>query len=316
MHLVLRSESVAKLFFLVSCSGLLMYAVLAFYTFHTAYTNVNKLQKHQESNGLPNPYEYKFGKYKGLMKYILIWTMFNDTENKIGEGQKPFIDRDCRYVNCYLTTKKDFLNNDVTNFNAIVFDINKIKMWKKMFFPKLRSYEQKYIFYSDVSSDDVPICNINMDNYFNWTWTYKINSDIVSPFIEVKDLKGNVVAPRPVVNWNSNMTVLDEDEIKHLKQKKKAMAWVVTKCHTRNNRLLLARRLRRGFEQNDLIFDIYGCGHKNCPKGGCMKAIEREYYFYFVAEASFDEDYVTDEVLAAYHHYAVPVVLGGANYRR
>nr|XP_034836326.1 alpha-(1,3)-fucosyltransferase C-like [Maniola hyperantus] len=143
-----------------------------------------------------------------------------------------------------------------------------------------------------------------------------MDSDIFSPFFEVKDLEGNVVAPKPVVNWNSNMTLLDESDIEKLKDKKKAMAWIVTKCKTRNDRMLTAKRLQRLFRENALDFDIFGCGFQECPQEGCLKALERDYYFYYAPEDSHAKDYVTSEVLVGYDHYAVPIVNGGADYRK
>lgn len=38
-----------------------------------------------------------------------------------------------------------------------------------------------------------------------------------------------------------------------------------------------------------------------------------DYYFYFSIENSFSEDYVTEKLLHALKHYAIPVVYGGAN---
>lgn len=48
----------------------------------------------------------------------------------------------------------------------------------------------------------------------------------------------------------------------------------------------------------------------------CYALIESDYYFYLAFENSFCEDYVTEKILTATQHYAVPVVYGGANYSR
>ncbi|CAH2087882.1 unnamed protein product [Euphydryas editha] len=264
--------------------------------------------------GLTN-YEIKQDKYKDL-KYILFWTNENDTRNMFGEGQISFFEYNCSYANCYLTTDKYLINDDYTKFEAIIFDVHDLQVWNNNNFPSLRSYKQKYIFYGKESSDDIPICSAFANKYFNWTWSYKLDSDIVSPFIEVKDFQGNIVAPKRVVDWETNMTLLSEIELVHLKQKKKAMAWINKKCHTRNNRMKFAKRLQRAFKENLLDFDIYGCGQLDCRNEKCLEAIKRDYYFYFAPEDSNTEDYVSAEVITAYNQFAVPIVVGGANYHK
>ncbi|CAH0719029.1 unnamed protein product, partial [Brenthis ino] len=260
--------------------------------------------------------EIDVGSEKYNMKYILLWTTVNNSLSNIGDGQTPFIDHACLYTNCFLTTDKYLLNEDYINFDALIFDVNDLRNWNEMTFPETRSLHQKYIFHSDTSSYDAPICNYIADNYFNWTWTYKLNSDIVNPFIEIKDFEGNVLAPKESVAWESNITEVTEEEIKFFKEKRKTMAWIVSKCNTVNDRMMFAKMLRSAFQKNSLVFDIYGCGYLECPKGGCLEIIKKEYYFYFAAEESNTEDYVTDEVITAYSNYAVPIVFGGANYSK
>lgn len=66
--------------------------------------------------------------------------------------------------------------------------------------------------------------------------------------------------------------------------------------------------------------DVYGqCGNKQCRRSkmkDCLKLIEKNYYFYFAFENSFAKDYVTEKLLHALNHYAIPVVFGDANYTR
>lgn len=315
MYFVLRTEAFAKLFFLVSCTGLLMYAILAFYTFHTAYSSISQSQLNEDNTpNLPVPGDRYLKKHMRDLKYILVWTL-NET-SEMGTRQEPFISQECMYSNCYLTDNKFLLGNDYTQFDAIVFDVRMFVNLLKKGLPDSRSYNQKYILYSHVSSDDVPVCSVLADNYFNWTWTYRFDSDIFAPFIEVKDLEGNVVAPKPEVNWIFNMTSLDVSVLRNLMHKKKAVAWIVNKCVTRNDRMLKAKRYQKIFRANELDFDIFGCGNQECPAEGCLKAIERDYYFYYAPEDSNAKDYVTKEVVIGYNHYAVPIVDGVADYKK
>ncbi|KAL0879535.1 hypothetical protein ABMA27_003273 [Loxostege sticticalis] len=314
MYIALKTEAFAKLFFLVSCAGLVMYGILAFYTFHTAYTTVVDLEKYNQN--FPLFEGYKGDRFYTDLKYILVWTTPEYFQNPLGEGQAPFVKYDCPFYNCYLSTKKDLLNGDYKNFDAVFMDIGFLRKWKKMALPRVRSPAQKYIFHSMRSSDETPICTINSDNYFNWTWTYKLSSDIVTPFIEVRDLEGNRISPRLTVRWKSNMTKLSQKDKERMNTKKKAVAWVMNSCRTRTNRMVFVKSLRNALREHSLELDIYGCKMLPCPNDDCRKLLERDYYYSLVYESSHAEDYVTDEVLKAYHHDVVPIVKGGANYQR
>ncbi|KAM3965946.1 alpha-(1,3)-fucosyltransferase C [Aphomia sociella] len=318
MYLVMKTESFAKLFFLISFTGLIMYAIIAFYTFHTAYTTVTDMEQYQERiQGLPNP-EIIFGKdrFAKDLKYILVWTTPDRFTNPFGEGQMPFISNTCSYINCYITSKKTLLNRDNRNFDAVIFDVHNLRHWKNIHLPRERSIRQKYVFYGKRSSDDTPICALFVDKYFNWTWTYKLHSDIVSPFIEVKNLKGDIVAPSLYMKWIENMTDLTIKQVQELKLKTKAVAWIITNCQTRyhTKRMMFAKELQQALKEYSLVLDIYGCRNLECPSESCLKAIEEGYYFYLAYEDSITEDYVTEEVLKGYNHSAVPIVFGGANY--
>ena len=291
-----------------------MYVALAFYSFHTAYTTVAQTGKYQERF---NNSEDRFEKD---LKYILVWDNYKrDTKNVPVlpyEGQQTFIDNNCPEINCYITTNQSILNNDYRNFDAIVFNMTLMKQLG--FFHKLptnRTKRQKYIFYGMQAADNHPICNIRADNFFNWTWTYKFYSDIFTPFIEVKDLDGRVVAPSRRVFWTTHLKPTTEHDIRKVNTKTKAIAWFIEDCNYEMKKMILPK-LTRALKGFNLTIDVYGCRHKQCPKEGCLKAIERDYYFYFAVETSSSEDYVTAEVLKAYHHDAVPVVVGAADYTK
>lgn len=102
------------------------------------------------------------------MKYILVWTNIYGIEE---EGQKYFISKNCKHINCYIT-KNDSLFNDVRYFDAILFDGQDVSR-DIIALPQLRSTMQKYVFVAKESSDNFPVCNKIYDNFFNWTWTYR-----------------------------------------------------------------------------------------------------------------------------------------------
>ncbi|XP_046970842.1 alpha-(1,3)-fucosyltransferase C-like [Vanessa cardui] len=321
MYLYLKIGYFVKLFFLITFLGLFTYTILTFYTFQTAYSNMSQLELNQDkieifSNPEVKQQDIRTDKFKNL-KYVLLWTSYNNnTENIIGEGQTPFFENRCTYTNCFLTGDKYLLNEDYTKFDAVIFDVHQLQVWDVKNLPISRSLHQKYIFYGKVSSEDFPICSAYSNKYFNWTWSYKLDSDIVSPFIEVRDFDGNVVAPKLNVNWEPKMSVISEAVKEQLKQKKKAIAWINKKCQSRDNRMVFAKRLQIAFKQSSLDFDIYGCGKLVCSRKSCLETIKRDYYFYFSPEDSNMDDYVSAGVLTAYDQFAVPIVYGGANYSK
>ncbi|KAI5639831.1 glycosyltransferase family 10 (fucosyltransferase) c-term domain-containing protein [Phthorimaea operculella] len=251
-------------------------------------------------------------------KYILLWTVDNP-ENPIGEGHEPFKRYNCLHQNCHITTNKNLLH-DYTDFHAIVLNSSYLKRWKKSDLPQRRSQAQKYIFFSTNSSEESIICNAQADNFFNWTWTYKLYSDIFNPFFEVRNLKGDVVAPSFKVVWEK---YVDEDiDLMAINKttKSKAMAVIWKNCKSTNVQLqfkIFVAMMKPYLEKESLQFDVFGCEHKKytCDKN-CLKNITDNYYFYWVHEISVSEDYVTDELMNAIETNTIPVVYGLADYSR
>ncbi|KAL4717377.1 hypothetical protein ACJJTC_017264 [Scirpophaga incertulas] len=96
---------------------------------------------------------------------------------------------------------------------------------------------------------------------FNWTSTYRRDSDIVAP------------------NYAANKT--------------KKVAWFVSNCHARNRRLQYARQLAKF-----ISVDIYGaCGSHHCPRTdpNCLEMLDRDYKFYLAFENSNCRDYITEK---------------------
>ncbi|OWR48689.1 hypothetical protein KGM_213772 [Danaus plexippus plexippus] len=107
-----------------------------------------------------------------------------------------------------------------------------------------------------------------------------------------------------------------------IKKKKKAVAWFLTDCNTKNSKTIgtLASYVETLLNKRNLTLDVYGwCGNLRCPKNRieeCLVLLKKDYYFYFAFELVSKEDYVTEEILEPLQNYAVPIVYGGANYSR
>lgn len=252
--------------------------------------------------------------------YILLWT-HTDMEpfGSLNPKRKSFSLINCEYQNCYITGGSNYFDDmtdyDVILFNAVDTRIDNINL------PEVRTDNQIYVFASMESAKIFPISE-NFNWIFNYTWTYKLKSDIFYPYVIVRNKRGEVVAPDKKVKWmDVNKMKPTKQNIKdRLKNKKKAAAWFVSNCLAHNDRFNYVRNLREALTSYDLEIDIYGgCGYSYCPKENmdeCLALVESEYYFYLAFENSLSEDYVSEKVLYALDHFSVPVVYGGANYTR
>lgn len=256
-------------------------------------------------------------KADGLI-YILMWTPSNEPPFTILDmEQKSFTKRNCRFKNCFLTNNSLYFN-DVRDFDVILFNAVNLA---DIEIPSSRFEEQKYVFASRESPINFPIPS-RYEDLFNLTWTYKLDSDINFAFIVVKNKNGKVIGPTTTIRWmdSKKMKHAPESITNHLRNKKTAAAWFVSHCDTPSQREIFVQRLKNEMSKYELKIDIFGwCGDLTCPKDRmeeCYALLESDYYFYLSFENSFCEDYVTEKLLTALKHFAVPVVYGGANYTR
>ena len=140
---------------------------------------------------------------------------------------------------------------------------------------------------------------------FNWTMTYRFDSDIVYPysFLAKRD---NGSIPKDI----------DHDRIYN--EKDKDVIWLVSHCHTKSKREDYVKEL-----STVINVDIYGgCGKKfSCPKGSggnniekCDIAFARRYKFILAFENTFYLDYVTEKVFHWFNLDMIIVGRGGTNY--
>ncbi|XP_050668751.1 alpha-(1,3)-fucosyltransferase C-like [Leptidea sinapis] len=254
------------------------------------------------------------------LKYILQWTRrFSAPFDFMGEGNSAFIQNKCKFTNCYVTDDTQYFL-DHREFDAIAFNSRDvIHLWPFQM-PQHRSPKQKYIFGGMESPDFFPACSENLDGFFNWTWTYKLDSNFRWGYITIYDLNENVVGPKIDMIWPIKMEPISEELKVKLSIKTKAVAWFVSHCKTKRRREEFVAVLSDELEKWGWTVDIYGaCGPLSCPRSdssSCFKMIEEQYHFYLSFENSFAEDYVTEKLLTALNNYAVPVVFGGADYTR
>ncbi|XP_075982252.1 alpha-(1,3)-fucosyltransferase C-like isoform X1 [Anticarsia gemmatalis] len=252
------------------------------------------------------------------LKYILLWPESDYAPlSFFQEGQKSFIDKNCSVTNCYVAVDRYFFGKSFNKFDAIAFNGRTININD---LPRVRSIHQKYIYFNMESSDNYPLCQAEYDGFFNWTSTYRLDSDIPIPYLLVRDKMGAFVAPKRDVHWINDTSKIDDEFVPEIGNKTKAAAWFVSNCNSRSKRHEFVKALQEALKPYGLTVDVYGnCGPFKCPRkqyAECDLKLKKEYFFYMSLENSFAEDYVTEKLLTALKNDLVPIVYGGANYSR
>ncbi|CAK1596381.1 unnamed protein product [Parnassius mnemosyne] len=332
----MRNSYFIKIFFACATVSILVFLYLSLKELRYNYKNVISSSKMYEMETNIDKLIEKVSEYedklantsvttesnKSKLKYILRWTSSQNVPFVyMGEGQSGFIERNCPYTNCFVTGDRNYLD-DYTKFDAIAFSGPEVVRMNKNSLPIKRSPHQKFAFATIESADNYPVCSNKLDGFFNWTWTYKLDSEAKWGYIVVRDSEKKVVGPKTIMHWmklEEMNPVSDELKIQ-LSKKSKAAAWFVSNCYSRSGREKFVKDLQQQLKKFDLNVDVYGkCGPLKCDRDKedeCYKMIENDYYFYLSFENSFSEDYVTEKLLHALKHNAIPIVYGGANYTR
>ncbi|GLV43736.1 alpha13-fucosyltransferase C [Carabus blaptoides fortunei] len=226
-------------------------------------------------------------------KTILYWDTFHGAKDMgIGLGYQIFAN--CSIRSCIVTDNRTFL--PVDRFDAIIFHGARYSL-KQNGKPKNRTIDQKYIFYSLESYYNTDFDSWTNFNFYNWTMTFRRDSDIQSPYgVITKKLTDYTIPSMETIN-----------------NKTKKVAWFVSNCRTTGSK----RRLRYGRElQKHIPVDIYGtCGNLKCTDAvQCYQMLNANYKFYLAFENSFCEDYVTEKLFNILRYNVVPVVLSFADY--
>ena len=135
---------------------------------------------------------------------------------------------------------------------------------------------------------------------FNWTMTYRTDSDIFSPYGFL------ALRPTPPLKNYTQIAL----------NKTKPVAWLVSNCNTQSRRRQYVQQL-----QNYIDVDVYGrCGTHECPRSKeseCLRLLSTTYYFYLSFENSLCRDYVTEKFFKVFNDVnVIPVVRGGADYEQ
>lgn len=270
-----------------------------------------------EEEDEPHTQEDKF-EFKSAKKILFFTSYFHLTDWQFGFGHQPFLDHGCPVNNCYTTNNKSLLAS-LADFDAILFHIRDMnKGHLALPHPKKRKASQRYVMFLMESpmNDDFPYDKFS--SYFNWTMTYRRDSDFPRPYGWIAK-KGHPwhypPSCRSPQDWTYPLKI-SPDGPPGPHPPKNFSAWMVSNCHTNSEREAYIADL-----QKYIPIDIYGgCGSKSCPRNeqngdkACLELLSRSYKFYFSFENSICADYVTEKFWNAMGMDLIPVVLGGADY--
>ncbi|KAI9559152.1 hypothetical protein GHT06_015941 [Daphnia sinensis] len=236
-------------------------------------------------------------------KWILLWNKYPDGRDfRIGAGHHRLRDSGCPVWQCETTLDR----TKIRQADAVVFHL---RSWRKNDLPKQRSPHQRYIFWSRES----PVWRHRlydtelMAHFFNWTMTYRWDSDVVGPYGYVKPIANVPLHPSDdhMKLFLSNPTGV----VNYAEGKTKMAAWLVSNCNAKSSRKEMVTKL-----QQYVDVDVYGkCGTMSCSKDQakvCKELATKKYKFYMALENSLCLDYVTEKFFDTLQYPVIPVVFG------
>ena len=202
----------------------------------------------------------------------------------------------CPVNNCQVTyDKEDIYRSDAVYFHGRDLPDPKhlINLRKK-----LNKTQQIWIWLMHESPDNTFYNPSIYNGIFNWTSTYRLDSDVFIPYFGIKKLKSRVTK-----------------EINFAEGKDKKVLFITGHCDS--YRMSFIRKLKKYIQ-----VDVYGaCGvYMNPHLGKCPRAskkcfeLQSRYKFYLAIENSFCKDYITEKYFKQSIHHNIPLVMGGANY--
>lgn len=209
--------------------------------------------------------------YKGIevpVKTILLYNGYKDWGVK--PGRETFLEQNCPVNACSLTDSR----RHSSSADAILFR-------QDPRFPIFRRPPgQIWILYLLEAPYFTPDLR-KFKGQFNWTATYRRDSDIVAPYEKFVKYNAQPLKYHTIPHRN------------YAEGKTKKVAWFVSNCHATNQRLEYAKQLSKYIQ-----VDIYGkCGDKKCPRGkdSCSEMLNKDYKFYLAFENSNCRDYITEK---------------------
>lgn len=194
-------------------------------------------------------------------KYILLYTNFFGSNNWYlpaeTVGPDFFRSIQCPETDCIITTHQDLLPS-IAYFDALVF--HAAERWSQPY-PAFRSPFQRYVA-AILESPAHTKHPLDRDgNFFNWTMTYRLDSDVLWSYVQLEDTgTGAVAGPAEGALWLKQRQQFRNYSSQRLlglvRKKSKMAAQFVSHCGAISGRDRLVKAIRK-FVQ----VDVYGdCG--------------------------------------------------------
>ncbi|CAG2168935.1 unnamed protein product [Oppiella nova] len=229
------------------------------------------------------------------MKTIMLWTPIDEP---VMEGNQAFIDAKCVINKCIFVTNKLLVDQS----DAIVFSARHLPTYKP---PNFRSKQQKWIFFSSDSPQYDTQEELNsMSLAFNWSWTYRSDSDIIYNAANVEQM-----------DWESNKSFKDSDIFYDWRKKTKMILSIQHNCHPNREESNYVNQFKSYID-----IDIHSkCSDNQNPMDITnqteLKALSEKYLFILVFE-SYCKDFVSKRLHQYLEHSIIPIVKGGADYSK
>jgi len=291
-------------------------------------------------------------KTKTILYYTSYW---HKNDFQFGLGTLPFHENQCPVKNCRiesrsllnLSSRAISISHNLSDFDAVLFSVQKndkfdITEEQQSSIDIWRSPHQRFIFFM-MESQSYPILKLEeMNHFFNWTMTFRWDSDIPRPYgwfekktttIEVEDLRhrsSHLFYPHKHETW---IPYDEEKFLRSLPSRPKTfhdlarrpgkIAWIVSKCDTHSRREDYVYHLRKYIQVDE--FGRGNCqGENSAPTtcdqpysattvDNCTTHVMENYKFYLGFENQFCNDYVTEKFFQRMED-SVVITLGQANY--
>ena len=187
--------------------------------------------------------------------------------------------------------------------------------------PLLRHANQIWVLYGQESPLNFPMdLTPFVLTPFNWTMTYRKDSDVPFPYGKVVPRpRRSQDPPSPSTSASRRAHAHANEERRNLTDRPNLVCWAVSHCHTYSDRESLARDLRSQPAIAGRVHIYERCGQLPCPRQGaqsnsCYPLLSPRCKFYLSFENSLCTDYVTEEFYNPLLHEMVPIVYGWAEY--
>lgn len=255
-------------------------------------------------------------------KKILFFTSFFDqsTWGFGAGGPELFKRKGCHVSNCVITDNKTQFGS-MADFDAILFHMRNLNSKTGIPNQKKRKPNQSYVMMILESPMHDSINYEGFADFFNWTMTYRSDSDLPIPYGRILPLNStnhdfhsrNDVHSWKPFNYTEFHSTLHQRpaEFLELAQRPKLVAWIVSNCHTNSERELYVKELSKHI--NVTIFG--GCGLEKCQEN-CDQIVQTNYKFFLSFENSICHEYVTEKFFKRINQSMLPIVMGGSNYSK